>query len=448
MSGAVNAQKLESSLEATEYLQTNDRFIYQNVHIPVLDISYHEFSADSLTWRKTYQNGDCYVRFANTTSNTTNPYTSKQGYHDTWWVYNFCTGTGTGTSQIDTIIYFNNGVRDTITDGTAVISIPTPITITGSTGNTQTDTTHTHEIVLRVGELQDVDTTGIADGQVLKYNATTGKYEAANDLIGGGASGQLTVKEQDGSPNVSNVVEIRVENGKLTNEGAGAVSIDFTLDPQDGTQDFFRTDTVSVSAGDTFLTFDTPMSANDYIVSAVYALYPNGERQNLTYDSTASDGFRVLDVIGESVVHYWTARNLDTLGLIASDYGRVAASGTDPTLGYLNAKTDDSTITVVNNKLHVVRLPNTMATYTSSDTISVGEDIVFIDATSTSVTVTLPTAVGNRGVVFNIKCIDDTNACYVDPDGTETMDGSASSFRLFENEAITIVSDGTAWYIY
>lgn len=41
-----------------------------------------------------------------------------------------------------------------------------------------------------------------------------------------GATGAMTVKEQDGTPSVSSVTEIRVPNGQLTDEGSGAVSID------------------------------------------------------------------------------------------------------------------------------------------------------------------------------------------------------------------------------
>lgn len=50
--------------------------------------------------------------------------------------------------------------------------------------------------------------------------------QAANANAGGGGGGAaLTVTEQDGSPNVANVTEIRVTNATLTNEGGGAVSV-------------------------------------------------------------------------------------------------------------------------------------------------------------------------------------------------------------------------------
>jgi hypothetical protein len=40
----------------------------------------------------------------------------------------------------------------------------------------------------------------------------------------------LTVREVDGTPNVSPVTEIRVSNGKLTNNGSGSVTVDLSGD--------------------------------------------------------------------------------------------------------------------------------------------------------------------------------------------------------------------------
>src|SRR5690554_5299979 len=107
VASVTNAQGLvERYVRATEILQTNLHFVYQGTYTPVQDITYHEFSADSLTWRKDFQEGDCYIRFANTTTNSTNPYTGLTGYHDDWWVFNFCTCNGAiqeGGGSVDTI---------------------------------------------------------------------------------------------------------------------------------------------------------------------------------------------------------------------------------------------------------------------------------------------------------------------------------------------------------
>jgi hypothetical protein len=60
-------------------------------------------------------------------------------------------------------------------------------------------------------------------------HSTTGGIKFPDNTIqttaatGGGAS--LTVKEEDGTPSVANVSELRVSNGTLVNNGAGSVSI-------------------------------------------------------------------------------------------------------------------------------------------------------------------------------------------------------------------------------
>lgn len=67
-----------------------------------------------------------------------------------------------------------------------------------------------------------VDDTNIANGYILKYNSTSGNLEYAAESGGGGS---LTVKEEDGTPSVSSVTEIKVTNGTLTDNGSGSVSI-------------------------------------------------------------------------------------------------------------------------------------------------------------------------------------------------------------------------------
>lgn len=339
------AQIQERSVKAVETLETGVSFVYQGSDIPVLDITYNEWSADSITWRKNYVNGDCYIRFSNDVKST-------------WAAYNICTGGGAGTSQIDTIFWTVDGVTDTITSGSASIYITNPDTVSGSSTNFQDTETHTHELFIELNDNEDVNASP-ANGQVIKWNSVSEKWEASNDLIAGGASGYLTVGEQDGSPSVTNVNEILVTNGTVIDNGAGSVSIDMLLQPVDGAQDFFRTDTVRVGEGDPFITFSTPFPTNDYILDAMYAIYDDGTRQNLVSDSSAVDGFRVLSILEDSAtVSYLAMRNLDSLGLAVSDQGRVLASGSDPVLGYLNSKTDDSTITVTNNELTVLGAPS------------------------------------------------------------------------------------------
>ena len=366
--GSVNGQGIiERYVTGTDKVQTNLHFIYQGTYTPVSDITYHEFSADSITWRKDYQEGDCYVRFTNTTNNSTNPYSGNPGYHadDSWWVFNFCTCNGaidsTAGNGIDSMfVYYyedeTNFTVDTVLaqNNTLSLDMTYPDTISGSSTNYQDTAYHTHELYMFIGDNEDVDTTGVEDGSVLKYNNVTGNWEIGSDLLGGGAAGELTVSELDGAPDVSDVIELVVTNDHLTNLGSGRVYLDLTLDPVNGENDYWRTDTVRVPSGDTFIEFGTALPDTDYIIPSLYALLDNGNRQNLQYDSVTVNGFNALDVVDSAYVHYLAIRDVDSLLSTFEDIGRIYSTATDTTLNYLNQVTDDSTITVTNEELTVL----------------------------------------------------------------------------------------------
>lgn len=59
----------------------------------------------------------------------------------------------------------------------------------------------------------------------LKYNPL---LPVGLDDTGSGGGSSLTVKDQDGTPTVSNVTTIKVTNGKLTDDGSGTVSLDLS----------------------------------------------------------------------------------------------------------------------------------------------------------------------------------------------------------------------------
>ena len=62
-------------------------------------------------------------------------------------------------------------------------------------------------------------------------------------------------------------------------------------------------------------------------------------------------------------------------------------------------------------------------------------------------TITLPSASGISGRVYNIKAINIDNAVTVDQTGAETIDGSTDAITLDLMEVITVQSDGTNWWI-
>ena len=78
--------------------------------------------------------------------------------------------------------------------------------------------------------------------------------------------------------------------------------------------------------------------------------------------------------------------------------------------------------------------------YTASD-----DDSVWADSSSAAVTITLPAPSANTQV--NVVCIDDTNGVTLSPNSTENINGSNSDINMAAEESITVVSDGTDWWM-
>jgi len=92
----------------------------------------------------------------------------------------------------------------------------------------------------------------------------------------------------------------------------------------------------------------------------------------------------------------------------------------------------------------------TTATKTTGYTISSTDTVIFADASSGNVSITLPVASGLAGYRFYIKRIDNTyptNTCTVDRSSSDTIDGLTSVPLHLQYTALAVVSNGSAWYI-
>jgi len=88
------------------------------------------------------------------------------------------------------------------------------------------------------------------------------------------------------------------------------------------------------------------------------------------------------------------------------------------------------------------------ATKTTSYTVSGTDTVIFADASSGNVTITLPLASGMAGYRFYIKRIDNSaNTCTVARSGSDTIDGQTGFTIDQQYTAVMVVSDGSAWYI-
>mgnify|MGYP003501306265 CR=1 FL=1 len=87
-------------------------------------------------------------------------------------------------------------------------------------------------------------------------------------------------------------------------------------------------------------------------------------------------------------------------------------------------------------------------TKTSSYTIGASDTVILANATSGNVTITLPTAASLGGYRFYVKRIDNSaNSCTIARSGSDTIDGQTSIAINVQYTSLTVVSNGSAWYI-
>ncbi len=88
------------------------------------------------------------------------------------------------------------------------------------------------------------------------------------------------------------------------------------------------------------------------------------------------------------------------------------------------------------------------STKTSNYTITGTDVVIFADATSGNVTITMPTASSNSGYRFYVKRIDGSaNTCTISRSGSDMIDGQTSFSLDLRYTSLTLVSDGSNWYI-
>jgi hypothetical protein len=87
-------------------------------------------------------------------------------------------------------------------------------------------------------------------------------------------------------------------------------------------------------------------------------------------------------------------------------------------------------------------------TITGDTTVTTSNEVVFANATSGAIDVTLYLAASNGGKTLTIKKTDSSaNAVSILRAGSETIDGATSSILYHQNEAVTLISDNSNWMI-
>lgn len=89
-------------------------------------------------------------------------------------------------------------------------------------------------------------------------------------------------------------------------------------------------------------------------------------------------------------------------------------------------------------------------TRSSTGTVTIADDdyVILADATSAAVTVNLPAAATNAGRMLVVKKIDSTaNLVTIDGNGAETIDDSATQTITTQYTSLSLLCDGTEWWI-
>jgi hypothetical protein len=85
---------------------------------------------------------------------------------------------------------------------------------------------------------------------------------------------------------------------------------------------------------------------------------------------------------------------------------------------------------------------------TTTGNVLSGDYLLICDATAGAITMTLPPAALVPGRIYVFKRINSgANAVIVDPSGAETIDGAATYTLSAQWNSVTIMSNGTAWFI-
>jgi len=166
----------------------------------------------------------------------------------------------------------------------------------------------------------------------------------------------------------------------------------------------------------------------DVVPSAGETVVAGGSNTQVQYNSGGYLG-------GDSAFTWDDTSNTLTVG------GDIAITGTvdGVDLQTLNSQVQSNTARLVTLETYRRPVTTKVADYSALAT----DYTIVADGSSATVTVTLP-ASPTSGQIFNIACLDSTNAVTIDFNGKNFYD-SSSNETLFKGENIKLHYDGTQW---
>lgn len=211
------------------------------------------------------------------------------------------------------------------------------------------------------------------------------------------------------------------------------------------------TDTITVGDGvDAVLTADAAdtlalrnsTNAQAFNVYNTYTDASNYERLEVKWDTNVA-------VIGTSSAGTGSGRELQ-FHINGTERWKISADGSIiPSADSIRSIGTNGTrvLGIYTDQIITRGVKTDVETFTAaSDTLDADNNVALCDCTSNAITINLPAAA--TGQQYHIKKIDATaNTVTIDPNGTETIDGSLTKVISTQYDSITVVSDGSNWFI-
>lgn len=242
-----------------------------------------------------------------------------------------------------------------------------------------------------------LDATKIADGSV-----TSTEFQYINTLSSN-AQTQITAREL------------------LTNKATALTTMNTDLYPTTGSLFAVRT----VTGADAIVQSDNGKT--------IY--FNSGSAFNFTLDALTANSQIGFINIGTGTVTFVNGSGVTLSGNATLPGGNSSAA--------IMYQTGTTPLILSNSGFEVTNLSTTPLT----ETITSGEKAIFVDATVGTITINLPAASGNKAKIHIKKVDSGSNTIIIDGNASETIDGATTQTLYFQYQSITLVSNGTSWFI-
>ena len=295
-----------------------------------------------------------------------------------------------------------------------------------------------------------------SDGNALTFRSSFNHLHAVSS---GGTAYSLLIADADTTV-ISQLDDIIAANGASVTGGT-LTEVNSLSDGELSASSKIDTDTIAEYTADTGVTIDGVV-LKDSLISPVYGGtgVANNAANTLTFTGAYSLG---LTLSANTAVTLPTTGTLATLAGTETFTNKtltspklnedVAVTTTATKLNYITNATGttgtDTTNIVFSTSPTLVTpvINHNVTTSATTNTLTVAESgLVLVSDTHTE---TLPTAVGNSGLIYTIKKTDDdTDLITIDADGTETIDGELTYTELYYQYAyVMLMSDNANWQI-